>query len=85
MNQLNEDIKYYEKLVANSPQDIYMRLLSYMKELKMYRIEKVLKINEELGLAKAQLQLRKSELEMYNKMQITRQFQDLSQITQQGI
>lgn len=84
MNQLNEDIKYCEELVANSPQDIYIRLLSYLKELKMYRIEKALKINEELGLAKAQLQLRKSELEIYNKMQITRQFQDLSQITQQG-
>jgi hypothetical protein len=84
MNQLDKDIEHYEELVANSPQEIYVRLLSYMKELKMFRLRQIISVQSKLITAQSQLQLTKSELETYKRLQTVRQLQDLSQITKQG-
>ena len=84
MNQLDKDIEHYKELVANSPQEIYVRLLSYMKELKMFRLREITSVQSKLITAQSQLQLTKSELETYKLLQTVRQLQDLSQITKQG-
>lgn len=84
MNQLDKDIEHYKELVANSPQEIYVRLLSYMKELKMFRLREITSVQSKLITAQSQLQLTKSELETYKSLQTVRQLQDLSQITKQG-
>ena len=84
MNQLDKDIEHYKELVANSPQEIYVRLLSYMKELKMFRLREITSVQSKLITAQSQLQLTKSELETYKRLQTVRQLQDLSQITKQG-
>ena len=84
MNQLDKDIEHYKELVANSPQEIYVRLLSYMKELKMFRLRQIISVQSKLITAQSQLQLTKSELETYKRLQTVRQLQDLSQITKQG-
>lgn len=84
MNQLDKDIEHYKELVANSPQEIYVRLLSYMKELKMFRLREITSVQSKLITAQSQLQLTKSELETYKLLQTVRQLQDPSQITKQG-
>lgn len=84
MNQLDKDIQHYKELVANSPQEIYVRLLSYMKELNMFRLREITSVQSKLITAQSQLQLTKSELETYKRLQPVRQLQDLSQITKQG-
>lgn len=84
MNQLDKDIEHYKELVANSPQEIYIRLLSYMEELKIFRLRAITSVQSQLITAQSQLQLTKSELETYKRLQTERQLQDLSQITKQG-
>ena len=55
-----------------------------MKELKMFRLREITSVQSKLITAQSQLQLTKSELETYKRLQTVRQLQDLSQITKQG-
>ena len=88
MNQLDNDIKYFEfckKFLQNiKTNGMLDRLLGYMQELKSFRMREIMNVKSELNSVQAQMQLSKSELEAYNRWQITRQMQDSSQITKQG-
>ena len=88
MNQLDNDIKYFEfckKFLQNiKTNGMLDRLLGYMQELKSFRMREIMNVKSELNSVQAQMQVSKSELEAYNRWQIARQVQDLSQITQQG-
>ena len=88
MNQLDNDIKYFEfckKFLQNiKTNGMLDRLLGYMQELKSFRMREIMNVKSELNSVQAQMQVSKSELEAYNRWQITRQMQDSSQITKQG-
>ena len=88
MNQLDNDIKYFEfckKFSQNiETNGMLDRLLGYMQELKLFRMREIMNVKSELNSVQAQMQLSKSELEAYNRTQIIRQLQDQSQITRQG-
>lgn len=78
-NKLDEDIKHLEEY-----KEYNERLLSYLKELRMYRIREIMNVKSELNSVQAQMQLSKSELEAYNRLQTIRQLQDQSLIIRQG-
>ena len=88
MNQLDNDIKYFEfckKFLQNiKTNGMLDRLLGYMQELKSFRMREILNVKTELNSVESQMQLSKAELDRWQRWQITRQMQDLSQITQQG-
>ena len=88
MNQLDNDIRYFELckkyskgIVTNGMLD---RLLGYMHELKMFKLREILNVKTELNSVESQMQLSKSELERWQRWQIAGQMQDQSQITKQG-
>ena len=88
MNQLDNDIRYFELckkyskgIVTNGMLD---RLLGYMQELKLFRMREMMNVKPELNSVESQMQLSKAELERWQRWQIARQVQDQSQITQQG-
>lgn len=78
-NKLDEDIKHLEEY-----KEYNERLLSYLKELRMYRIREIMNVKSELNSVQAQMQLSKSELEVCNRLQTIRQLQDQSLIIRQG-
>ena len=89
MNQLDRDIKYFEfckKFLQNN--GTLDRILSYLQELKLFRMREIMNVKYELNSVQAQMQLSKqlskSELEAYNRLQTIRQLQDQSQIIRQG-
>ena len=88
MNQLDNDIKYFEfckKFLQNiKTNGMLDRLLGYMQELKSFRMREILNVKTELNSVESQMQLSKAELDRWQRWQIARQVQDLSQITQQG-
>ena len=88
MNQLDNDIKYFEfckKFLQNiKTNGMLDRLLGYMQELKSFRMREILNVKTELNSVESQMQLSKAELDRWQRWQITRQVQDLSQITKQG-
>ncbi len=85
MNQLDRDIKYFEfckKFSQNN--EMLDRILGYLQELKLFRMREIMNVKSELNSVQAQMQLSKSELEAYNRLQTIRQLQDQSQIIRQG-
>lgn len=93
MNQLDNDIKYFEfcKKYSQSidtknfdTNGMLGRLLGYMKELKLFRMREMMNVKTELNSVELQMQSSKAELERWQRWQIVRQVQDPSQITQQG-
>lgn len=65
MNQLDEDIKHLEEYNE--------RLLSYLKELRMYRMREIMNVKTELNSVEFQLQLNKAELEEYKRLTTLRE------------
>lgn len=90
MNQLDKDIKYLEfclnclKMTKHYESGFLNRLTDYLNELKMFRLRAMMNVETELNSVQAQMQLSKSELESYNRLQTIRQLQDQSQIVRQG-
>lgn len=91
MNQLDRDIKYFEfckKFSQNNGMldgnGMLDRILGYLQELKLFRMREIMNVKSELNSVQAQMQLSKSELEAYNRLQTIRQLQDQSQIIRQG-
>ena len=87
MNQLDRDIKYFEfckKFSQNNGMldgnGMLDRILGYLQELKLFRMREIMNVKSELNSVQAQMQLSKSELEAYNRLQTIRQLQDQSQI-----
>lgn len=79
MNQLDKDIMFLEfclKTTKHAESGFLNRLTDYLNELK--------NVETELNSVQAQMQLSKSELESYNRLQTIRQLQDQSQIVRQG-
>lgn len=85
MNQLDRDIKYFEFCKKFSQNNRMLdRILGYLQELKLFRMREIMNVKSELNSVQAQMQLSKSELETYNRLQTIRQLQDQSQIIKQG-
>lgn len=85
MNQLDRDIKYFEFCKKFSQSNGMLdRILGYLQELKLFRMREIMNVKYELNSVQAQMQLSKSELETYNRLQTIRQLQDQSQIIRQG-
>lgn len=85
MNQLDRDIKYFEFCKKFSQNNRMLdRILGYLQELKLFRMREIMNVKSELNSVQAQMQLSKSELEVYNRLQTIRQLQDQSQIIRQG-
>lgn len=63
MNQLDEDIKHLEEC-----KELNERILSYMKELRLFRAREILNVKDELNSVESQLQLNKTEIEKYNRL-----------------
>lgn len=85
MNQLDRDIKYFEFCKKFSQNNRMLdRILGYLQELKLFRMREIMNVKSELNSVQAQMQLSKSELEAYNRLQTIRQLQDQSQIIRQG-
>lgn len=85
MNQLDRDIKYFEFCKKFSQNNRMLdRILGYLQELKLFRMREIMNVKSELNSVQAQMQLIKSELEAYNRLQTIRQLQDQSQIIRQG-
>lgn len=85
MNQLDRDIKYFEFCKKFSQNNRMLdRILGYLQELKLFRMREIMNVKYELNSVQAQMQLSKSELEAYNRLQTIRQLQDQSQIIKQG-
>lgn len=85
MNQLDRDIKYFEFCKKFSQNNGMLdRILGYLQELKLFRMREIMNVKSELNSVQAQMQLIKSELETYNRLQTIRQLQDQSQIIRQG-
>lgn len=85
MNQLDRDIKYFEFCKKFSQNNRMLdRILGYLQELKLFRMREIMNVKYELNSVQAQMQLSKSELEAYNRLQTIRQLQDQSQIIRQG-
>lgn len=84
MNQLDNDIKYFEfckKFLQNiKTNGMLDRLLGYMQELKLFRMREIMNVKSELNSVESQMQVGKSELEAYNRFQTMRQLQDPSQL-----
>ena len=68
MNQLDEDIKHLEEC-----RELNERILSYLKELRLFRIREILNVKDELNSVESQLQLNKTEIEKYNELIALRQ------------
>ena len=68
MNQLDEDIKHLEEC-----RELNERLLSYLKELRLFRMREILNVEDELNSVESQLQLNKTEIEKYNELIALRQ------------
>lgn len=68
MNQLDEDIKHLEE-----HKEYHERLLSYLKELRMYRMREIMNVKTELNSVESQLQLNKAELEEYKRLTTLRE------------
>ena len=87
MNQLDKDIKFLEfwlKISRHAESGFLNRLKGYLHELKMFKLREILNVKTELNSVESQMQLSKAEMERWQRWQIARQVQDLSQITQQG-
>lgn len=85
MNQLDRDIKYFEFCKKFSQNNRMLdRILGYLQELKLFRMREIMNVKSELNSVQARMQLSKSELETYNRLQTIRQLQDQSQIIRQG-
>lgn len=68
MNQLDEDIKHLEEC-----RELNERVLSYLKELRLFRMREILNVKDELNSVESQLQLNKTEIEKYNELIALRQ------------
>lgn len=87
MNQLDKDIEFFEfwlKISKHAESRFLNRLKGYLHELKMFKLREILNVKTELNSVESQMQLSKAEMERWQRWQIARQVQDLSQITQQG-
>ena len=87
MNQLDKDIEFLEfwlKISKHAESGFLNRLKGYLHELKMFKLREILNVKTELNSVESQMQLSKAEMERWQRWQIARQVQDLSQITQQG-
>lgn len=68
MNQLDEDIKHLEEC-----RELNERILSYLKELRLFRMREILNVKTELNSVESQLQSNKTEIEEYNRLITLRQ------------
>jgi len=68
MNQLDKDIKHLEEC-----RELNERVLSYLKELRLFRMREILNVKDELNSVESQLQLNKTEIEKYNELIALRQ------------
>ena len=68
MNQLDEDIKHLEEC-----RELNERILSYLKELRLFRIREILNVKDELNSVESQLQLNKTKIKEYNELIALRQ------------
>lgn len=68
MNQLDEDIKHLEEC-----RELNERILSYMKELRLFRMREILNIKTELNSVESQSLSNKTEIEEYNRLITLRQ------------
>ena len=87
MNQLDKDIEFLEfwlKISKHAESGFLNRLKGYLHELKMFKLREMMNVKTELNSVESQMQLSKAEMERWQRWQIARQVQDLSQITQQG-
>lgn len=60
---LDEDIKHLEEYTK-----FHDRLLSYLKELRMFRMREIMNVEIGLNSVKSQLQLNKTELEEQKRL-----------------
>lgn len=65
---LDEDIKRLEEYTK-----FHERLLSYLKELRMFRMREIMNVEIELNSVKSQLQLNKAELEEQRRLAALRE------------
>lgn len=65
---LDEDIKRLEKYT-----EFHERLLSYLKELRMFRMMEIMNVEIGLNSVKSQLQLNKAELEEQKRLAALRE------------
>ena len=91
MKQIDSDIKYldFRKKFPNVDtlvitDEMLGRMLGYLQELKLFRMREIMNVKTELNSVESQMQLSKSELEAYNRLQTIRQLQFQSQIERQG-
>lgn len=88
MNQLDKDIMFLEFCLKTATESGFLnrlnRLTDYLNESKMFRMRAMMNVKSELNSVESQMQLSKSELEAYNRLQTIRQLQDPSQIVRQG-
>lgn len=88
MNQLDKDIMFLEFCLKKATESGFLnrlnRLTGYLNELKMFRMREMMNVKTELSSVESQMQLSKSELEVYNRLQTIRQLQDQSHIVRQG-
>ena len=63
MNQLDKDIEHLEEC-----KELNERVLSYLKELRLFRMREILNVKDELNSVESQLQLNKAEIEKYNEL-----------------
>ena len=68
MNQLDEDIKHLEEC-----RELNERILSYMKELRLFRMREILNVKTELDSVESQSLSNKTEIEEYNRLITLRQ------------
>lgn len=63
MNQLDDDIKHLEEC-----RELNERILSYLKELRLFRMREILNVKTELDSVESQLLSNKTEIENYNRL-----------------
>lgn len=66
---LDEDIKHLEEYAK-----FHEHLLSYLKELRMFRMREIMNVEIGLNSVKSQLQLNKGELQEHKRLVTLREF-----------